>query len=66
MKTAAVLIDSWKLTIFKKHLDAAGFVFTEGAGVTKDTLTLKVEFDWVARLQPIIEAANAECANVKK
>ena len=66
MKTAAVAIDSWKLTVFKKHLDAAGYKYTEGAGLTKDTLLLSVKYDWVATLKPIIEAANAECATMNK
>lgn len=58
MKTAGVVIDAYKLPVFKKHLDAAGFKYTEHPGITKDTLTLKVSYEWVADLQPIIEAAN--------
>ena len=65
MKTAAVFLDSWKLSIFKKHLDAAGYSYTEQPGVTTDTLTLHVKYEWVANLKPIIEAANQECANAK-
>lgn len=64
MKTAAVLIDSHKLPVFKKHLDAAGFKYTEQPGPTADTLLLKVEYKWVADLQPIIVAANTEAARV--
>lgn len=63
MKTAAVAIDAWKLPIFKKHLDAAGYTYTEGPGVTADTLILSVKFAWVKDLMPVIKAANAECAN---
>lgn len=65
MKKAAVLIDSWKLPTFKKHLDAAGYTYTEGEGVTSNTLTLMVNFEWVAELQPIVQAANDECAKQK-
>lgn len=61
MKTAGVVIDSWKLPTFKKHLDAAGYTYTEHPGITRGTLTLKVQYEWVAILKPIIEAANAEC-----
>lgn len=61
MKTAAVVMDDWKLPTFKKHLDAAGYAYTEHPGITKGTLTLKVKYEWVAALKPIIEAANAEC-----
>jgi len=63
MKTAGVVIDDWKLQIFKKHLDAAGYAYTEHPGITEDTLTLRVKYEWVAELKPIIEAANKECAN---
>ena len=60
MKTAAVTIDSWKLPIFKKHLDAAGYKYTEGLGVFEGTLTLIVRYKMVSELQPIVEAANKE------
>jgi hypothetical protein len=66
MKTAGVAIDHWKLSIFKKHLDGAGYSYTEHPGVTADILLLKVKYEWVADLQPIIEAANTECANAKR
>ena len=65
MKTAAVFLDRWKLPTFKKHLDAAGYSYTEQPGITADTLTLQVQYEWVASLKPIIEAANKECANAK-
>lgn len=66
MKTAAVVIDGWKLPTFKRHLDASGYAYTEHPGITKGTLTLKVEYEWVADLKPIIEAANAECGNERR
>lgn len=66
MKTAAVCIDDWKLPVFKKHLDAAGYSYTEHPGITKDALTLRVKYEWVANLKPIIEAANLECANAER
>jgi len=66
MKTAAVAIDDWKLPTFKRHLDAVGYSYTVGPGVTHDTLILKVKFEWVRELKPIIEAANAECANERR
>lgn len=65
MKTAAVVIDRWKLPIFKRYLDNCKCTYTESPGITKDTLLLKVEYDFVANLKPIIEAANAECAREK-
>ena len=66
MKTAAVVIDSWKLDIFSNALKDAGYQFEVLGGITKDTLTLKVNYEWVAKLQPIIENANRRCANAKR
>lgn len=60
-------IDDWKLPIFKKHLDAAGYKYEEPVPFTTDgsTLILKVHYEWVHELQPIIEAAQRECADRK-
>jgi hypothetical protein len=60
MKTAGVCIDPWKLEIFKKHLDEAGYQYKEFPG--EEMTVLQVKYEWVHKLQPIIEAANAECA----
>lgn len=60
---AGVAIDKWKLSIFKKHLDAGGFKYTEHPGLTEDTLFLKVTTDTATALKPIIEAAQRECRN---
>lgn len=57
---AGVVIDDWKLPIFKRHLDAAGYKYTQHP-FTENTLTLKVTCEWVHKLQPIIKAANDEC-----
>ena len=66
MNTAGVAIDDWKLPIFKKHLDKAGYAYTEHPGLSSGTLMLKVQCEWVHVLKPVIEAANKECAKVKK
>lgn len=64
-KTAAVAIDDWKLPVFKRHLDAAGYAYTEHPGITRGTLLLRVKYAWVGRLKPIIQAANDECRTTK-
>lgn len=66
MKIAGVVIDDWKLPIFKKHLDKAEYVYTVHPGLTDDTLILKVLYVWVDALKPILKAADQECANLKK
>ena len=65
-KVAAVAIDDWKLPIFKRHLDAAGFKYEEPVPFTNGTLILRVPYEWVRDLQPIIEAAQRECAERKE
>lgn len=62
MKTAAVILEPRKLPIFKKHLDAAGYTYTEQPGPQMGTLMLKVQYEWVAELKPVIEAAQKEAA----
>lgn len=61
MKSAAVVCDNWKLPTFKKHLDAAGYSYTEHPGFTARATVLKVAFEWVHKLKPVIEAAEREC-----
>ncbi len=62
---AGVVLDDWKLPIFKKHLDAAGYKYDEPVPFTNGTLTLKVHYEWVSKLKPIIEAAQRECAELR-
>ena len=64
MKTAAVVLDAWKLPVFEKHLKEAGYTYQQGPGITKGTLTLHVAYEWVASLKPVIEAAQKECAAI--
>lgn len=66
MKTAGIAIDDWKLPIFKKWLDGAGYKFTQHAGLSFGTLLLKVEAESIDRLANIIEASNKEAAQWKK
>jgi hypothetical protein len=64
-KTAAVVLDSWKLSIFKRHLDAAAYKYDEPLPFTDGTLVLRVHYEWVHKLQPILMAAQLECASKK-
>lgn len=64
--TIGVAIDAWKLKIFKKHLDTAGYAYTENKGVTPDTLLLKVVTSNINELGIIITRASEECAKWKR
>jgi hypothetical protein len=61
-----VIIEDWKLPIFKRRLDAAGYRYTEHPGIAQNTLTLSVTCEWAYKLQPIVKAANEECAGTRK
>lgn len=63
---AGVVIDSWKLDIYKKHLTEAGFTFTEHPQLTKGTALLKVTTHSAAVLQPVVEAAQLACERSRK
>lgn len=65
MKTAGVVIDKWKLATFEKHLKAAGFTYVVEKGITPDTHTLKVLYNHLDKLRPVVEAAQAECKRSK-
>lgn len=63
MKTAIVVIDDWKLPIFRKHLDEAGYTYIEQPGIMPDTLFLKVQCKRITKLQKIVEKSQHECMN---
>ena len=62
IKVPGVGLDDWKLPIFKKHLDAAGYKYESSANFTEGTLILRVHYESVHAVQPIFEAAQRECA----
>lgn len=62
---AAVVIDKWKLAIFTRHLRTAGYSYDTAYGPTGNTTTLMVPCESAAKLQPVIEAAQKECAESK-
>ncbi len=67
-KQGGILVDNWKLDVFKRHLDAGGFKYTIHAMENGDELSLlKVsfylsEFD---KLNAIVHAAAHECEESK-
>lgn len=62
---AAIAIDTWKLSIFERHLKQAGYSYMKGDGVTEDTLLLTVITDNVEALSGVVKAANSEAAQTK-
>ena len=60
MKKAAIVLDDWKLSIFKKTLDNEGYEYTEVKGPTSKLITLQVKTDSISKLKPVVERMNAE------
>jgi hypothetical protein len=60
-----IVLDAWKLTIFKRRLDRAGFVYQQHPGITSATLTLTLITDDQAGVAAVVQAANNEAARVK-
>ena len=57
---AAIVLNDWKLPIFKRGLDKEGYQYTKHRGPTPDTLVLKIETDDLERLKPIVEKMNQD------
>jgi len=66
MSKAGIIIDDWKLPIFKKTLDNKGYTYTEHHGPTEGCITLSVETDNIAKLTPLVKKMNKEAARSKK
>jgi len=62
---AGIGIDPWKLPIFKRHLDAAGYAFTSNL-LNKGIMVLLVDTEDIQALAKVVVAANAEAAQAKK
>jgi hypothetical protein len=61
MKTAGIVIDEWKLPIFKRHLKQAGYAF-KNAGAMAGSLVLRVDTKNLVALAEVVKAANEEAA----
>lgn len=58
---AGIVLDDWKLPVFRKRLTEAGFEYTDAGGLTADTTVLTVETDNIAWLKVVIERCQKEC-----
>jgi hypothetical protein len=59
-------LDDWKLAIFKRHLDEAGYSYEPPVTLIPGTLILKVKTNSIAALKIVIEAAQKECRECRK
>ena len=65
MKKAGIMLDDWKLPIFEKALDEAGFEYEQSPGITEYTLLLTVETDDLHALSEVVKKTNDEAARSK-
>lgn len=63
---AAIGIDDWKWSIFKRRLEAAGFKIVSKHPLTSETYVLSVEFDDFKKLHETIQDAQNEAAILRK
>jgi type IV secretory pathway VirB4 component len=57
---AAIVIDSWKRSIFEYCLQTSGYTYELRPGATDDTLTLIVETTNVESLVTVLRSANLQ------
>lgn len=64
---AGIVIDDWKLEIFEKRLIEAGFRYSIGDGITKDSKTISVRFrtNEGKKLKRLVSDCQEECKNSK-
>ena len=59
---AGIAVDNWKLPVFRKRLEKAGYAYVDGGAITPDATLLTVETDDALALKAILEKCQRECA----
>lgn len=59
---AAIAIDTWKLPIFERHLQQAGYQFKKAGTLMPGSMLLTVVTDNAEALQEVVKAAHLEAA----
>jgi hypothetical protein len=63
---AGIVVDDWKLPVFRRRLKEAGFEFEEKGNLTKGSSVLTVQTNNLLRLKGVLEAAQRECRKSKR
>lgn len=66
MKKAGITLDDWKLPIFKRHLEQAGYVFENRGLFAPGTLLLRIDTTNLEALGEVLKNANAEAERTGK
>ena len=59
---AGIVVDNWKVPIFKEQLDKDEYEYTEELGPTPDTSILKVECTDIHKLKWVVQKSNNKAA----
>lgn len=62
---AGIVVDDWKLPVFRKRLTDAGFTYTDAGGLTHDATVLTVVTDDMLKLKRVLESCQTECRRQK-
>lgn len=67
MQKVGIAIEQWKLKVFKRNLENGNFSFTQGPGLTNDTLFLTVEIEdsQMNDLRKIVVDSQKECGKLR-
>lgn len=60
-----ILVDCWKVAVFRRHLDSAGLEFDQQSPEDPDMALLVVLCDGAEDVEPYIAAAESECRRSK-
>jgi hypothetical protein len=58
---AGIVVNNWKLPVFRKHLTSAGYEYQDGGALTHDTTLLTVDVSDGLALKKVLEQCQAEC-----
>lgn len=61
-----IALDDWKLPIFRRRLEAAGFKYEDAGELTSGVTLLTVQSNNMFALKKVIEECQAECRASKK
>lgn len=61
-----IALDNWKLPVFRKRLEEAGYSYEDGGALTAEATLLTIITDDVTALGVVVAQCQAECARTKR
>lgn len=61
-----IVLDKWKLPVFRRRLSDADYTFEEKGNLTEQAVVLTVETEVPASLKTVIEQCQDECSKLKR